>query len=91
MGGKPSTSTPADRRLKENRMADLSAAGRKKAASEGHAMSDGSFPVQNRADLARAILAIGRTDPSRRPAVKAFLKKRAAALGATDLLPQSWR
>lgn len=72
-------------------MVDFTAEQRRDLAAKGQAMPSGAYPIRNRADLARAILAIGRTDPSRRPAVKAFLKKRAAALGATDLLPQSWR
>lgn len=67
---------------------DVSAEARQKAADAHEAMPDGSFPVRNRADLARAILAIGRAkDPV---AVKRFLIKRARQLDAVDLLPSSW-
>jgi hypothetical protein len=87
MGGKPSTGTPADMRLKENRM-DISTAARDKAAKDGDALSDGSYPIRNRADLARAIKAYGRaTNPI---VVKRHIIKRAKALNATDLLPDNW-
>lgn len=52
-------------------------------------MADGSFPIDNVADLKRAISSFGRA--KNKPAVKAWIKKRAKALGATDLLPEDWR
>lgn len=69
--------------------ADLSASGRKAMAKEGTAMPDGSYPIPNKAYLKRAIQAFGRA--KNKAAVKAWIKKRAAALGATSLLPESWR
>jgi hypothetical protein len=53
-------------------------------------MSDGSFPIRNRSDLERAIRALGRA--ANPDAVKAHIRKRAAALGATAWLKEhtSW-
>lgn len=67
---------------------DFSADQRKAAASSGAAMSDGSYPIENVSDLHNAIQAIGRaTNPA---AVKAHIKTRAKALGATSALPDTW-
>jgi hypothetical protein len=61
---------------------------RKKLASKGQAMPDGSYPIANEEDLRNAIQAIGRAkDPA---AVKRHIRKRARALGLTDLIPDSW-
>lgn len=61
---------------------------RKAAAKSGAAMKDGSYPIENRGDLANAIRAIGRAkNPA---AAKAHIKRRAAALGATSMLPDDW-
>lgn len=52
-------------------------------------MSDGSFPIRNVSDLKNAIRAIGRAkNPS---AAKAHIKKRAASLGESDLIPENWK
>lgn len=61
-------------------------ASRKQLASKGQAMKDNSFPTPNRDYLERAIRSIGRAPASKRPALKAYLRRRARALGATDLL-----
>ena len=67
---------------------DVPAADRKKMAKAGTAMPDGSFPIANEQDLRNAIQAIGRAkDPA---AAKAHIKKRAAALGKSDLIPDGW-
>jgi len=50
-----------------------------------------SFPIANAADLSNAVQALGRAPDAVRDAVKAYIKKRASALGATDKLPESWR
>lgn len=61
---------------------------RRKMADRGTAMPDGSFPIADVADLRNAIQAIGRAkDPEK---AKRHIRKRARALGATDLLPDSW-
>ena len=80
-GGRMST-TEEDRRT-------FTADQRKNAAKKGAAMPDGSFPILNEQDLRNAIQAIGRAkNPA---AAKAHIKKRARALGLTDLLPEDWR
>lgn len=62
---------------------------RRRAASSGAAMRDGSFPIENKGDLANAIRAIGRSkNPS---AAKAHIKARAKALGASGMLPDTWK
>jgi hypothetical protein len=61
---------------------------RKKAAESGHALPDGSFPIENVQDLKNAIQAIGRAkDPAK---AKAHIKKRARALGHPELIPDGW-
>lgn len=66
----------------------LSEDARQRAADTGHAMPDGSFPIRDRQELAKAILALGRAkNPD---AVKRHIIKRARALKALDLLPESW-
>lgn len=66
----------------------LTAAARREAATKGQALPDGSFPIRDRTELAKAILAIGRAKHPQ--AAKAHIIKRARALNATDLLPSSW-
>lgn len=61
---------------------------RKDLADKGHAMPDGSFPIENGADLKNAIQSVGRaSDPA---AAKAHIKKRAKALGLENLIPNGW-
>jgi len=77
------------RALVEEHRKDYSTKQRKQMAKDGTAMPDGSYPIADVADLKNAISAYGRaTDPA---AVKAWIKKRAKALGATDELPDDWR
>lgn len=59
---------------------------RKALAKQGAALPDGSFPTPNRDFLERAIRSIGRAPAEKRPQLKAYLRRRAKALGATDLL-----
>lgn len=67
---------------------DFSTDQRNKMAKSGEAMSHGGFPIKNAQDLKNAIQAIGRAkNPA---AAKAHIKKRAAALGLTKLLPEGW-
>lgn len=61
---------------------------REKYADKNIAMPDGSFPIPDKDALRRAIQSIGRAkNPA---AAKAHIKRRAAALGATDMLPADW-
>lgn len=62
---------------------------RKKLATKGKAMKGGGFPIANKADLKNAIQAYGRA--SNKAAAKQHIIKRARALGATNLLPDSWK
>jgi hypothetical protein len=63
---------------------DWSAEERRRAAREGHAKRDGSFPIENRADVQAAVRVAKKQD---RP----WVKRRAAAVGASDLIPDSWK
>lgn len=69
-------------------MPDFPAKQRQKLADKGQAMPGGGFPIRNRADLQRAIQAIGRANNP--DAAKAWIKKRAKELNAMDLIPESW-
>src|SRR5215467_12189181 len=61
---------------------------RKERADSGHALPDGSLPIANKEDLGNAIQAIGR---AKNPAkAKAHIRARAKALGAEDMIPDSW-
>ena len=63
---------------------------RKELAKEGKALKDGSYPIRNKADLKNAIRAIGRANKSKRAEVRKHIMKRAKALGATKLIPETW-
>ena len=56
-------------------------------ADKGFALSDGSYPIKNLEDLKNAIMAYGRAKDQARTAK--FIAKRAKALGAEDLIPDS--
>jgi hypothetical protein len=63
-------------------------------AKKGVAMPDGSFPIPNRGSLGDAIRAVGRARPNtpeQRAKVRRHIIKRARALGATDMIPDTWR
>ncbi|MDA8230353.1 MAG: hypothetical protein M0006_03350 [Magnetospirillum sp.] len=64
------------------------AAERQKAAKSRTAMPDGSYPIEDKADLENAIRAFGRAKD--KDAVKKHIISRAKALDATDLLPEDW-
>lgn len=67
---------------------EVDSAERDRLKDEGKAMPDGSFPIANTDDLRNAIQAIGRAkDPA---AAKAHIKRRAKALGAEGMIPDSW-
>lgn len=67
---------------------EFDTAKRKAMAKRNTAMPDGSFPIANAEDLRNAIQAIGRAkEPDK---VKAHIRRRAKALGLTELLPNSW-
>jgi hypothetical protein len=63
---------------------------RRAAASSGAAMPGGRYPIENRSDLDNAIHAVGRGKGSH-DAIRAHIRSRAKALGATDALPGDWK
>lgn len=69
-------------------MPDFNTMQRRRLAAKNQALPDGSFPIRNVADLKRAIQSYGRAKDKIR--AKAWIIKRARALGATDLLPEGW-
>lgn len=50
---------------------------------------DPSYPIGDKADLSNAIHAVGRGSGDH-DAIRVYIQKRAAALGASDLIPDSW-
>jgi hypothetical protein len=61
---------------------------RERAIKEGLSLPDGSYPIRNKEDLKRAVKAFGRAKDKAK--TKKHIKKRARALKATDLLPDTW-
>jgi hypothetical protein len=69
-------------------MAEFSAEERRTLAKQGRAMPDGSFPIRNRSDLENAIgLAGNAKNPA---AARRFIIRRAIALGARGMIPETW-
>lgn len=62
----------------------VGAGDRRKMASRGIALPDGSFPIPDVPHL-RSAIKLART-----PTHRAHIKKRAKALGATKLIPKEW-
>jgi len=62
---------------------------RKELADKGHALPDGSFPIENTTDLHNAIQSIGRA--SNYAEAKKHIIARAKALNAAKLLPKDWK
>lgn len=73
---------------KECKKRDFTAEERKKLAEEGKAMPDGSFPIENKEDLKNAIRLVGQAKEKEK--AMAFIRKRAKALDAEDMIPESW-
>lgn len=70
---------------------------RRSLAKSGKAMPDpegsgGRFPIRNRADLLKAIRAVGRAKGGEagRRKVRRFIMRRARELGLSHLIPDSW-
>lgn len=77
----------------------VSAKQMRQLVTEGKAMPapgqdrPGRFQIENRADLDRAIKAVGRVQPptdEARAKVRRFIARRAKQLGAADMLPDDW-
>lgn len=61
---------------------------REKLAKAGKALPDGSYPIENVADLKRALSAYGRA--KNKSAARRHIAKRARALGKADMIPDRW-
>lgn len=89
-GSAPKVAADTDNDDDEDDMAkaEFSSDQRKRLASQGQALPDGSYPIRNKSDLSNAIQAYGRAKDKGR--AKAWIIRRARALGATGMLPDSW-
>lgn len=74
--------------LREVAKREFSADERKASAAKGHAMPDGSFPIESKKDLENAVRSYGRSASPE--AAKAHIKEQAKRLGAEDSLPENW-
>jgi len=72
-------------------VAEFTEAERREDAAAGKALPDGSFPIENCADLHNAIQAYGRAKPEHRAAVRAHIARRKMELGCDEPLPETWR
>lgn len=63
---------------------------RESLAKSGKALPDGSYPIENVADLKRAIRAYGRAAESDKAKVRRHVVKRARGLKHPELIPESW-
>jgi hypothetical protein len=70
----------------ESESRNFGAAQRRKYASQGIALPDGSFPIPDKDALRRAIKLVGKGGAG----AKKHIIKRAKALGATSMLPDTW-
>lgn len=71
----------------------FSTAERQQLAGRGHALPDGSYPIEDVASLKDAIAAFGRgaPDAKRKAAIRRHIIARARALGHEELIPDSWK
>lgn len=69
-------------------MTEFSTKQRERLSEEKLALPDGSYPIRNVSDLKNAIASYGRAKNPEQ--VKRWIIKRAKALGAEDLIPESW-
>lgn len=62
---------------------------RNRAASAGHAMPDGSYPIENRQDLLNAIRAVGRGSGGH-DSIRRHIIRQARRLSLLNLIPDNW-
>lgn len=67
----------------------LTRARRLALASKGQAQPGGRYPIPDVAHLEKAIRAVGRSNTP--GATRAYIIRRAKALGRTDLIPPDWQ
>lgn len=70
---------------------DYPAKVRRRMATEGTALPDGSFPIANCSDAADAIRSIGRAAPGKRSTAESHIRKRVRALGCKGSLYDNWK
>lgn len=75
---------------KSNNKTYFSHGERKDLAKKGEAMPNGKYPIRNSQDLKDAIRLVGASDMPESE-VKAWIRKRAKALGLENELPESWK
>jgi hypothetical protein len=63
---------------------------RRRAAQAGHALPDGSYPIENAGDLHNAIHAIGRGSRHSHAEIHDHIVAQAKRLGLKNMLPKSW-
>jgi len=80
----PDENAPGDVEKAKNDTAD-----RDKKAASGAAMPDGSYPIADKADLGKAIHAVGRGGASHN-AIRKHIITRAKSLGASSEIPDNW-
>lgn len=65
----------------------------RKMLAKGHAIRNAkgepSFPIEDRQDLERAIAAVGRAGREHN-AIRAYIIRRAKAMGLSNLIPDNW-
>ncbi|MGH8921673.1 MAG: hypothetical protein ACRD0H_25610, partial [Actinomycetes bacterium] len=69
--------------------AKYNADNRKRMASSGAAMDDGSYPIADKDDLHNAIRAVGRGGAEHN-AIRRHVISRARSLGASSMIPDNW-
>lgn len=63
---------------------------RRQMAKKGSAMPGGRFPISDREDLRKAIRLAGHAKGDQ-STVRAYIKRRAAALGLSSMIPDDWK
>lgn len=76
--------------------ADLNAAARRYAASQGWALPDGGYPVRpanlhGASDLSSAVRAVGRASLNSAPTVRKHIMARASAINLKTAIPDTWK
>ena len=86
-GGK---SLEDDLDLKKDYSAEQRASLGRRGQAFRNSSGEWSYPIANEQDLRNAIQAFGRSNPKDRSRLKAYIERRARALGKADLIPDNW-
>lgn len=71
-------------------MGDYGAEQRRKMAGKGQALPGGRFPINDANDVRKAVRLAGHAKGDA-GSVRAYIKRRAAALGCSNLIPDDWK